>query len=175
MTRKKAVQWPHMGIAHLLPAPHLPPAWPVAVGTSTGGLLAVALGLKKMSLDECEDIYKVCLCVFGLAGMTVAVGGLLASLVMAVQSAALEANGAVTACHPATGPESGSAISFCWGLITSPMPARWLQVLGRKVFSRVVSSKDSKEESWMEVRWVLRQQAEVAAACGCGRCFCLHT
>lgn len=30
-----------------------------AVGTSTGGLLAVALGLRKMSLDECEHIYKV--------------------------------------------------------------------------------------------------------------------
>lgn len=51
------------------------------VGTSTGGLLAVALGLRKMSLDECEHIYKV---------------------------------------------------------------------LGRRVFSRIVATKESKEESWME-------------------------
>lgn len=29
------------------------------VGTSTGGLLAVALGLRKFTLEECEDIYKV--------------------------------------------------------------------------------------------------------------------
>ena len=29
------------------------------VGTSTGGLLAVAMGLRKFSLDECEHIYKV--------------------------------------------------------------------------------------------------------------------
>ena len=29
------------------------------VGTSTGGLLAVALGLKRFSLDECEHMYKV--------------------------------------------------------------------------------------------------------------------
>eukprot|EP00887_Chlorella_sp_A99_P000219 scaffold13.g219.t1 len=29
------------------------------VGTSTGGLLAVAMGLRRMSMDECEDIYKV--------------------------------------------------------------------------------------------------------------------
>lgn len=27
-------------------------------GTSTGGMLAVALGIKLMSLDKCEDIYK---------------------------------------------------------------------------------------------------------------------
>ncbi|KAI3920451.1 hypothetical protein MKX01_000790 [Papaver californicum] len=27
-------------------------------GTSTGGMLAVALGIKQMSLDECEEIYK---------------------------------------------------------------------------------------------------------------------
>ncbi|KAL9255083.1 Phospholipase A I-like protein [Drosera capensis] len=27
-------------------------------GTSTGGMLAVALGMKSMSLDQCEDIYK---------------------------------------------------------------------------------------------------------------------
>jgi patatin-like phospholipase/acyl hydrolase len=27
-------------------------------GTSTGGMLAVALGVKQMSLDECEEIYK---------------------------------------------------------------------------------------------------------------------
>ena len=30
-----------------------------AVGTSTGGLLAVALGIRKMGIDECEFIYKV--------------------------------------------------------------------------------------------------------------------
>lgn len=29
------------------------------VGTSTGGLLAVALGLRQLSLDDCEHIYKV--------------------------------------------------------------------------------------------------------------------
>lgn len=29
------------------------------VGTSTGGLLAVAVGLRKLSLDECDHIYKV--------------------------------------------------------------------------------------------------------------------
>lgn len=27
-------------------------------GTSTGGMLAVALGIKLMSLDKCEEIYK---------------------------------------------------------------------------------------------------------------------
>ena len=27
-------------------------------GTSTGGMLAVALGIKLMTLEECEDIYK---------------------------------------------------------------------------------------------------------------------
>ena len=27
-------------------------------GTSTGGMLAVALGIKLMSLDQCEEIYK---------------------------------------------------------------------------------------------------------------------
>lgn len=27
-------------------------------GTSTGGMLAVALGIKLMTLDECEEIYK---------------------------------------------------------------------------------------------------------------------
>lgn len=27
-------------------------------GTSTGGMLAVALGIKLMSLEECEEIYK---------------------------------------------------------------------------------------------------------------------
>lgn len=27
-------------------------------GTSTGGMLAVALGMKLMTLEECEDIYK---------------------------------------------------------------------------------------------------------------------
>lgn len=27
-------------------------------GTSTGGMLAVALGIKLMTLDKCEDIYK---------------------------------------------------------------------------------------------------------------------
>lgn len=43
----------------------------------------------------------------------------------------------------------------CWPdtpLLPSPAPlppAR--QVLGRKVFSRVVAAKDAKEESWMEV------------------------
>lgn len=26
-------------------------------GTSTGGMLAVALGIKRMTLDECEEIY----------------------------------------------------------------------------------------------------------------------
>jgi len=31
----------------------------LVVGTSTGGLLAVALGLRKFSLDECEAVYKV--------------------------------------------------------------------------------------------------------------------
>ena len=30
-----------------------------AVGTSTGGLLAVAIGLRKLGLDDCEHIYKV--------------------------------------------------------------------------------------------------------------------
>jgi hypothetical protein len=29
------------------------------VGTSTGGLLAVAMGLRKFTMDECESIYKV--------------------------------------------------------------------------------------------------------------------
>ena len=52
-------------------------------GTSTGGLLSVAVGLRKMSLDDCNFIYKV---------------------------------------------------------------------LGQKVFSRVVSKQDGKEEGWMEVR-----------------------
>lgn len=27
-------------------------------GTSTGGMLAIALGIKLMSLDQCEEIYK---------------------------------------------------------------------------------------------------------------------
>lgn len=27
-------------------------------GTSTGGMLAVALGIKLMTLDQCEEIYK---------------------------------------------------------------------------------------------------------------------
>lgn len=27
-------------------------------GTSTGGMLAVALGIKLMTLEECEDVYK---------------------------------------------------------------------------------------------------------------------
>lgn len=27
-------------------------------GTSTGGMLAVALGIKMMTLDQCEEIYK---------------------------------------------------------------------------------------------------------------------
>jgi patatin-like phospholipase/acyl hydrolase len=27
-------------------------------GTSTGGMLAVALGMKLMTLDQCEEIYK---------------------------------------------------------------------------------------------------------------------
>lgn len=27
-------------------------------GTSTGGMLAVALGMRLMTLEECEDIYK---------------------------------------------------------------------------------------------------------------------
>ncbi len=27
-------------------------------GTSTGGILAVALALKKLTLEECEDIYR---------------------------------------------------------------------------------------------------------------------
>lgn len=27
-------------------------------GTSTGGMLACALGIKQMNLDECEEIYK---------------------------------------------------------------------------------------------------------------------
>ncbi len=27
-------------------------------GTSTGGMLAVALGIKMMSLEQCEEIYK---------------------------------------------------------------------------------------------------------------------
>lgn len=27
-------------------------------GTSTGGMLAVALGIKRMDLDQCENIYK---------------------------------------------------------------------------------------------------------------------
>jgi len=27
-------------------------------GTSTGGMLAVALGIKHMTLDKCEEIYK---------------------------------------------------------------------------------------------------------------------
>lgn len=27
-------------------------------GTSTGGMLAVALTIKRMSLDQCEEIYK---------------------------------------------------------------------------------------------------------------------
>lgn len=30
----------------------------VIVGTSTGGLLSVAIGLRHMTLDECEAIYK---------------------------------------------------------------------------------------------------------------------
>lgn len=47
-----------------LPPTHPPATEPLpAVGTSTGGLLAVALGLRRMSMDECEDIYKVCVCV----------------------------------------------------------------------------------------------------------------
>lgn len=28
------------------------------VGTSTGGLLAVALGLRRLSMDDCDHIYK---------------------------------------------------------------------------------------------------------------------
>lgn len=27
-------------------------------GTSTGGMLAIALGIKLMTLDQCEEIYK---------------------------------------------------------------------------------------------------------------------
>lgn len=38
----------------------------------------------------------------------------------------------------------------CWPNTTGPLPPG-CQVLGRKVFSRVVAAKDAKEESWMEV------------------------
>jgi hypothetical protein len=38
------------------------------VGTSTGGLLAVAVGLRKLSLDECDHIYKVLGQKVGVAG-----------------------------------------------------------------------------------------------------------
>lgn len=35
-------------------------------GTSTGGMLAMALGIKQMSLDQCEEIYtKLGECFFG--------------------------------------------------------------------------------------------------------------
>ena len=30
----------------------------LVAGTSTGGILAVALALKRLSLEECEDIYR---------------------------------------------------------------------------------------------------------------------
>lgn len=38
-------------------------------GTSTGGLLAVSLGILRLKLDACQEIYtslgnKVCLCIF---------------------------------------------------------------------------------------------------------------
>ena len=40
--------------------PHPPQdMFDLIVGTSTGGLLAVAMGLRNMSLDECDKIYKV--------------------------------------------------------------------------------------------------------------------
>lgn len=35
-------------------------------GTSTGGMLAVALGIKLMTLEQCEDIYKELGTMFGL-------------------------------------------------------------------------------------------------------------
>jgi hypothetical protein len=75
------------GVQH----PHSILLTPSAVGTSTGGLLAVAIGLRQMTPDECSYIYKV---------------------------------------------------------------------LGQKVFSRVVSAKEGKEESWTDVSAIL------VAACG---------
>ena len=38
---------------------HISELFDLIVGTSTGGLLAVALGLRRMSMDDAEDIYKV--------------------------------------------------------------------------------------------------------------------
>ena len=43
----------------ILTLPACLPARLPAVGTSTGGLLAVALGIRKMAIEECEFIYKV--------------------------------------------------------------------------------------------------------------------
>ena len=37
----------------------IPEMFDLICGTSTGGLLAVALGLRGLSLDDCERIYKV--------------------------------------------------------------------------------------------------------------------
>lgn len=80
---------PHAPCQHTAEGVNLDLCWlplstgPPAVGTSTGGLLAVALGLRQLDMDDCTYIYKV---------------------------------------------------------------------LGQKVFSRIVAAKDSKEESWMEVR-----------------------
>lgn len=46
---------------------HIHEMFDLICGTSTGGMLAVALGIKHMSLDQCEEIYKK-------LGMSVAVG-----------------------------------------------------------------------------------------------------
>lgn len=37
---------------------HIHELFDLICGTSTGGMLAVALGIKHMTLDQCEEIYK---------------------------------------------------------------------------------------------------------------------
>lgn len=133
------------------------------MGTSTGGLLAVALGLLKLDMDACDHIYKVDGCCCGAGGVLLRLQRLAAVLLASCVSAAgtgllerLVAAGAGgtraewldSACRPALHhlPHCLPRYAPC-----PCAPPASPQVLGRKVFSRVVAAKDAKEESWMEV------------------------
>lgn len=105
------------------------------MGTSTGGLLAVALGLLKLDMDACDHIYKAgCCCRVGNEDQPGRYGYV--------------SQPNHSWCGLLCAPRNQTASTH---QVPSPRCPPSHQVLGRKVFSRVVATKDSKEESWMEV------------------------
>jgi hypothetical protein len=96
-------------------------------GTSTGGILAAALAVRCVSLEECEEIYR-------WGGFAVLLPGQPGLNLVPLQ------------CHCHLGPTCLRTTMRCIYISTSP---GWLRVLGAKVFSRPLVTKGDVE-TWKD-------------------------